>query len=832
MAMRPDGGRRLALTAARVLVTPAGAAATPDALPVDGWIPAAVPGTAAAALAAAGRWDPASPAPLHDKDVWYRFDPPAHAAATLRCDGLATIAEIWRGGDRLATARTMFEPLAVRLAPAGEGEPLFIVCRALEAALAAARGPRGRWRAGMIPDQRLRLVRTTLIGHMPGWSPAWHVVGPWRPVMLAEDGADFAILDRDLRTDLVADGDGWRGIVGIDLKLNDDLPANESVVLTCAGRAAALVRDGDRWRGQLDLPGVAPWWPAGLGAAMLHDAAIRVGAAVLPLPRLGFRRLDHDAGVSGRGFRLRVNGVPVHANGAVWTPVDPLGLNPSPAALAAAFDQLAAAHVNMLRVAGPFVYESDAFHALCDARGILVFQDLMLANFDYPASDPGFLDALGREADHLLRRLQASPSLAVLAGGSEIHQQAAMLGLPPERAASPFLDLHLPRLVARRRPDVAYLPSTPFGGPLPFSPGHGVSHYYGVGAYERPLDDARLAEVAFAAECLAFSNVPEPATLAADLLVPALHHPRWKQAVPRDLGASWDFEDVRDHYLGRLYGVDPARLRREDPERYLAAARAVVAEVVEATIDEFRRPGGPNAGQLVWFWRDLVAGAGWGVVDARGRPKSVWHALRRAYAPLRLLLRDEGLAGLGLHLVNDRPTPVAGTLRLDLLQGGRTRIAGGSRAVAVAAHSALSLDQTALLGGFVDTTYAYRFGPPAHDLAVLTLLGEDGAVVAEAFHRPDRRLPERRDVGLAAVAGCDADGPFVRLSATAAALHVAVALDEGTPLDNGFHLAPGAPRRVAVVDLPDGRLPSGRVTALNTEASVPLRPSDTGEARA
>ncbi|MBP0575820.1 hypothetical protein J8J27_34385, partial [Mycobacterium tuberculosis] len=79
---------------------------------------------------------------------------------------------------------------------------------------------------------------------------------------------------------------------------------------------------------------------------------------------------------------------------------------------------------------------------------------------------------------HLLGRLQASPSLAILCGGSEIHQQAAMLGLPAERAANPFLDLHLPALVARRRPDVVYLPSSPHGGALPFSPSAGVSHYY------------------------------------------------------------------------------------------------------------------------------------------------------------------------------------------------------------------------------------------------------------------------------------------------------------------------------------------------------------------
>src|SRR5690606_6887408 len=115
------------------------------------------------------------------------------------------------------------------------------------------------------------------------------------------------------------------------------------------------------------------------------------------------------------------------------------------------------AGMNMLRIGGTMAYETPDFFALCDELGILVWQDFQFANFDYPANDPAFIENVRTEVAQFLNALAASPSLAVLCGGSEIDQQAAMLGLPETAWAGPLTRDILPVLCAAHRPDVPYV---------------------------------------------------------------------------------------------------------------------------------------------------------------------------------------------------------------------------------------------------------------------------------------------------------------------------------------------------------------------------------------
>src|SRR5205807_10299132 len=129
---------------------------------------------------------------------------------------------------------------------------------------------------------------------------------------------------------------------------------------------------------------------------------------------------------------------------------------------------------------------SAAFHDLCDELGLLVWQDFMFANLDYPIADEGFKASVEREAGVQLAALGGRPSLAVLCGNSEVEQQVAMLGLDPALGRGELVGELLPQAIAEAQIDAIYVPSAPCGGALPFRPDRGVANYYGVGGYRRP----------------------------------------------------------------------------------------------------------------------------------------------------------------------------------------------------------------------------------------------------------------------------------------------------------------------------------------------------------
>ena len=725
-------------------------------------------------------WQPVE-LPAHgtdEEDHWFRTTIQVEGDGSfLRLGGLASVCDVFVDGTKVLRSESMF--LEHELPVTAGVHELAICARALAPLLAERSRPRARWRT-RVADNGLRRFRTTLLGRAPGFAPGPPVVGPWRPVTVVPGGTLHLVV----RTSL----DGEDGVVEVRC------PEAAGPLEATLGSVTTSLRPGG---GSVRVPRPTRWWPHTHGEPVLHGLRVRAGAGEA-FRRVGFRTIGHAPDLERDGLDLHVNGVPVFARGAVWVP-------PPAGEERATLERARDAGLNLVRVVGTTWYESDDFFDACDELGLLVWQDLMFANMDYPFADETFLGLAGREVRQVLGSLSGRPSLAVVCGNSEVEQQVAMLGLPPELGRDPFFTETVPTVLRETGLDAAYVPSAPTGGTFPFRTDRGVANYFGVGAYLRPLGDARLAGVRFASECLAFANVPD-----AD-------PPDRTAGVMRDVGAEWDFADVRDHYLRVLHGVGP------EDDHYWERARHVTGEVMASVFGEWRRAASPCAGAVVLWLRDLHPGAGWGLLDHAGRPKLAWHYLRRALAPVAVWFVDEGLNGLALHAANDTAVPVEAALRLALYRGDGLLVESSEEMVTLAPHSAVERDVEAAIGRFVDATYAYRFGEAQHD-AVVATLERGGALLSQAFFYPVDTAPAPRpadELGLVAAArASEGGGVELTLTSTRVVRGVRLRADGFEPLDDGFDLEPGRVRTVALRAVAGDASTVLHVSALDLDAPL------------
>lgn len=771
----------------------------PSDLPVElEWTEAQVPGTVAAARGPEGL----DGHPNYDEaDWWYRCTlettpDERDGRLFLMLDGLASIADVWLNGRELGRSNNMFTARGVEVTDTlGDSNELVIAFRSLEDALSERRR-RPRWKTNLVDHQQLRWFRTTLLGRIPGWTPLIKPVGPWRPIRLAR-ATDLAVESSTLRTQL----DGTRGIVDVRTHLTgvaDSIrPLSAMLEIDDERHPLGISQGDDGWvvDGQIAVENVRPWWPRTHGDPSLYSVRVVVstahGTVVIDEGRVGFRAVAINE-ADGR-LEFMLNGVPIFVRGACWTTNDPISLGGSPDELRESLQLLANAHGNMVRVGGTGVYETDLFYALCDEIGLMVWQDFMFANMDYPLGDETFLTGVVDEARQQTERLSRHPAVVAFCGGSEVQQQAAMFGLEQERWTDPFFDVTLASIVSEAAPGLPYWPSTPTGGVMPFHTGTGLAHYYGVGAYLRSIDDARLSQVKFSPECLGLSHIPEPSCLQSlGGAANAPHHPDWKSGIPRDTGAGWDFEDVRDHYLETLCAVDAVRLRSEDPERYIQMSKLVTGYLIERVFDEWRSSEHPCSGGLIWFLRDLRPGAGWGLLSSANQPKAAYYFARRAWAPQRLAILDRGLDGFRIEVFNDGPTAMSGSVELEVWRAPTTVIARATRAIEVPARGSAATSVDEILGYFIDPTYAYRFGPPQHDAIRARFTSDDGKTVCESMFW---RTPLRRLNRVAIRAAMDPSSAELVVGADGLIFAVSIESDGGRTEDNFFPMA-GSERRL------------------------------------
>ncbi len=577
-------------------------------------------------------------------------------------DGLDTLARVSVGGSEIgATAnqhrRYRFDVTEAASAAADSGALEVAVefdAPVLEAErLAGERGP--------LPttyDTPFNYLRKMACNFGWDWGPQLTTSGIWRPVALeCWSTARLASVRPTARVDDDGTGDLT---VDVDLeRLAADSPVHAAVAVA-PGAASATV--------EVSVPDVRRWWPVGYGDPSLYQLAVTLTTADgEEVDRhdasVGFRNVAIDTTPVDDGTRwaITVNGERIWVRGVNWIPDDCFPSRVGADRLAHRLGQALEANVNLIRIWGGGLYESDEFYDFCDRHGLLVWQDFPFACATY--DEDLLVDEVRAEAVDNIDRLMGHPSLALWNGNNENLWGWWAWGWPAqvgERSwGEGFYRRLLPALVAERDPARPYVEGSPSSGSPDRHPNdqdHGPMHIWTVWNeidYLRYRDFTPRFVAEFGYQAPATWSTTAAAITSRPLAVdnPDLdHHQKAKD------GHAKLARGLATHF------ADPEKLTSpEDFDRWLYLTQLNQARALTVGIGHLRRLHQRCAGAVMWQLNDCWPVVSWAVVDGEGRRKPSWYALRRVFDDHLLVVEPDG-DGLAVFSINDGAAPWAGAL--------------------------------------------------------------------------------------------------------------------------------------------------------------------------
>lgn len=710
----------------------------------EGWIAARAPGDTYLALVGAGRiTHPFEGRAEHDaawvkdREWWWRSRFEAAPVepgerVELVFEGLDTFATVYLNGVLLGETDNMFR------------EWRFDVTRHLAVSgpnvLAIAFAPTARMVEGRemplwsiigdpITETKRNFIRKAQFGWGWDWGPRLPTIGVWQPVRL--ERRETAMIS-DLRfTTLSLSVD--RAEVRVDLaveRLSGGHPLQAEVVLTGPeGREVARILVPVDAAASLPMTISEPrlWWTADLGAQPLYTLAVRLFDGHETLDertlQIGIRTIELDTsddpdepGTSF--FRFVLNGVPIFARGACWIPASSFVGAVDEDRVRDLLATAVQANMNMLRVWGGGVYESDAFFDLCDRLGILVWQDFMFACAPYPEDDPAFVENVRHEVRHQIRRLRHHASLALWCGSNETEAVQGfvnlMTGADDPLLGALYYNKIMPEALAELDPRTPYWSSSPSGGPSGNSMRAGDVHHWTVwhglplvpDALPMGAIDDSPAGVAYQRYAEDMARFVSEFGIISSPSMETLR--RWLAPEDLALGSDGLLDRIKDKPKDKIDAILlPVTGLPRTIEDYVDFSQLAQAEGMKFGIEHFRRRKPHCSGTLIWQYNDCWPGMSWSLVDYDGVGKASLAYVARAYAPVLASFKALDDDAFELWITSDRLQPISGEAIVEVVDLAGAVVRSETIAFTVPANASVAIWQ-GVVGAHPDQLLAVR----------------------------------------------------------------------------------------------------------------------------
>jgi len=632
---------------------------------------------------------------VEDKDWWYRRrfivddDILKSDRVELVFEGLDTFATVWVNGKKVGSFCNMFRGHRLDVKHLlRDGENVIVVkfdspTRTLEA-MYATRGAKlsGAFYFPIIYGRKAQYS----FGW--DWGPRLPTSGIWRPARL--EAYDACRLDSfHFRPNIELP----RGsaVVAVEVCVDAVKEGDVYVSTSLKGHGYESRRSERRklaighncFTFEFAMEKAELWWPNGYGNQPLYELEIGVikdGTIVDRLSKkVAFREIEvvQEKDEEGKTFCFKVNGVPVFCKGANWIPADSF----LPQVTRDRYDHLLnmakEANMNMLRVWGGGIYESEDFYELCDEKGIMVWQDFMFACAEYPEED-WFIDECRKEAEEVVKRLRNHACLAIWCGNNENEWgfKAGWFGKRDILYGRTIYHEILPRVCARLDPSTFYWPSSPYGGEDPNSQSEGDRHSWDVWSGMKDHSEYLKDNGKFVSE-FGFQSLPPMETIVK--FTPL--EDRYPQSkVVEHHNKQIEGSERLVWFLSHHFKV-PGDLRAFS---YLTQVNQ--GEAMKTGILHWRRRKFRTAGALIWQLDDCWPVASWSLVDYYGKPKASYYYVKRAFDAVALSLVLNG-DFVEAWIINDLLVEKNGTLEIVAYNHDDERTFSRTRKVEVPANT-------------------------------------------------------------------------------------------------------------------------------------------------
>jgi beta-mannosidase len=518
------------------------------------------------------------------------------------------------------------------------------------------------------------------------WAPSLATSGIWRPVYL-ESWNDARISSLQVVQKQVSSKKADLTVM-IEIEASEPQDANITLTYGTGGLTkttnpvkTTLSRGINTIPVEISIDKPLLWWPNGMGAHPVYEFTANLKNNMLDLDKLssktGLRtvRLVTEPDKFGQSFYFEINGVPVFAKGADYVPSDIFPSRTTAEHYNTLIRSAANANINMLRVWGGGIYESDYFYDLCDENGIMIWQDFAFAIYIGP-NDETFMSSIKHELTDNIKRLRNHPSIVLWCGNNETEiiwdmMEKRFFGFKEDKSLMSTLtnllkfipitpvkqettdavlkayeDLYrnimpetLKQLDLNNRP---YRSSSPNGGwKEPISTTQGDMHYY-IAYMDARFEEYYSVKARFFSEH-GFQSFPDFNTVKKfsasedwNYLSPVMQHHQ------RAMGGN----QVLDKYMKMYYHYP------KDFESYLYVSQVMQADVMQLSFETHRKSRPYTMGTLYWQLNDVWPVASWSSLDYLNNWKALHYQVKRSFA--NVILAPEYYHGsFSLYAVSD-----------------------------------------------------------------------------------------------------------------------------------------------------------------------------------